>query len=55
MPASLDRLANQRGVEPAAAPLAAGDGAELIAARADRIADRIVLLGREGAGADPVV
>ena len=46
------RLAHQHRVEPAAAALAAGDGAELVAALAELLADLIVLLGREGAGAD---
>ena len=50
--ADRDRLADQHGVEPAAAALAAGDGAELVAALAERLADLIVLLGRERAGAD---
>ena len=50
--ADRDRLAHEHGVEPAAAAAAAGDGAELVAALAEALADLIVLLGREGAGAD---
>ena len=50
--ADRDRLAHQHGVEPAAAALAAGDGAELVAALAEPLADLIVLLGRERARAD---
>ncbi len=51
--ADLDRLAHQRGVEPAAAPRPAGDGAELVAALAEPAADLVVELGRERAAADP--
>src|SRR5690606_2101016 len=47
-----DRLANQHGVEPATAALAAGDSAELMAAGAEEFADFVVLLGRERAFAD---
>jgi hypothetical protein len=47
------RLAHQHRVEPAAAALAAGDGAELAAALAEPLADLVVELGRERAGADP--
>ena len=36
MPATFDRLAHQHGVEPAAAALAPGHGAELVAALAER-------------------
>ena len=50
--ADRDRLADQHRVEPAAAALAPGDGAEFVAALAELLADVIVLLGREGAGAD---
>ena len=42
-------LAHQRRVEPAAAALAPGDGAELVAALAEALADRVVELGRERA------
>ncbi len=37
--AGLDRLAHRDRVEPAAAPLASGDDAELAAALAERLAD----------------
>ena len=50
--AELDRLADQHGVEPAAAARPAGDGAELVAALAQPLADRVDELGRERAGAD---
>ena len=50
--ADRDGLAHQHRVEPAAAALAAGDGAELVAALAEPLADLIVLLGRERARAD---
>src|SRR5258705_5811769 len=43
------RLAHQHGVEPAAAPLAPGIGAELAAALADPAAGLVVLFGRERA------
>src|SRR5438132_7175226 len=46
------RLADQHRIEPAATALAPGDRAELMAARAKPLADRIVLLGRERARAD---
>src|SRR5262249_54894571 len=49
----LDRLPHHDGVEPAAATLAPGDDAELAAALAQALADRIGELGREGAAADP--
>ena len=51
-PLTVDRLADQHGIEPAAAALAAGDGAELVAALAEALADLVVELGRERAGAD---
>ena len=50
--ADRDRLAHQHRVEPAAAALAAGDRAELVAALAEPLADLVVELGREGARAD---
>ena len=50
--AELDRLADQHGVEPAAAARAAGDGAELVAALAQALADLVEQLGRERPGAD---
>ncbi len=40
-------LAHQHRVEPAAAALAAGDGAEFAPAFAEPLADRVVELGRE--------
>src|SRR3546814_15522408 len=46
------RLPDQHCVEPAAAALAAGDGAELVTAFAQPLADRVVQFGGEGAGAD---
>ena len=52
MPADRRRLAHQHRVEPAAAALAPGDGAELVAALAEPLADLVVQLGRERAGAD---
>ena len=45
--ADLDRLAHQHGVEPAAAPAAAGHGAELTAALAEPAAGLVVELGGE--------
>ena len=45
-------LAHQHGVEPAAAALAPGHGAELVAALAQLFADGVVQLGGEGAFAD---
>ena len=51
--ADRDRLAHQHRVEPAAAAPAAGDGAELMAALAEPLADLVVELGREGARARP--
>ena len=50
--ADLDGLAHQHGVEPAAAPLAPRDGAELVPALAEPLADLVVELGRERPGAD---
>src|SRR6185503_9044036 len=47
--ADAHRLAHHRGVEPAAAALPPRDGAELVPARAELIADRVGLLGGEGA------
>src|ERR1700709_2189851 len=47
------RLPHQHGVEPAAAPLAAGVDAEFLAAAADLLADLVVEFGRERALADP--
>jgi len=47
-----DRLADQHGVEPAAAARTAGVGAELAATLADLAAGLVVLLGRERALAD---
>jgi hypothetical protein len=41
-------LAHQRGVEPAAAALAPGHRAELMAALAEALADRVMQFGREG-------
>ena len=51
-PETAQRLADQHRVEPAAAALAPGDGAELVAALAEPLADLVVELGRERAGAD---
>src|SRR6201999_2421619 len=42
-----DRLAQHHSVEPAAAPLAPGVGAELVAALDEQLADVVLLLGRE--------
>ena len=52
MPLVRAGLAHQHRVEPAAAALAAGDGAELVAALAEALADLVVELGRERALAD---
>ena len=46
-------LADQHRVEPAAAALAPGHRAELAAALAEPLADLVLELGRERAGADP--
>src|SRR5581483_144288 len=46
-------LAHQHGVEPAAAAGPPGDGAELAAALAERLADVVLLLGRERPLPDP--
>ena len=46
-------LAEHHGVEPAAAPLAPGVGAELVAPLDKQLADVVLLLGREGPGAHP--
>src|SRR4029078_11941380 len=48
-----DGLPHQYRVEPAAAPRPAGIGAEFAATLTDPAADRLVLLGRERARADP--
>ena len=48
----LHRLADQHGIEPAAAARPAGDGAELAAALAEQPAGLVGQLGRERAGAD---
>ena len=48
----LDRLAHHHRVEPAAAALAPGDDAELLALCAQRLADLVCELGRERAAAD---
>ena len=53
--ADLHRLAHQHRVEPAAAPGAAGHGAELAAALAEDAADLVVELGGEGPAARPRV
>ena len=52
MPPSLTAWRTRHGVEPAAAARAAGDGAELVAALAEPLADLVVQLGRERPGAD---
>ena len=52
-PETAQRLAHQHRVEPAAAALAPGHGAEFVAALAEPLADRIVELGRERPRADP--
>src|SRR3546814_6638147 len=49
---TLCRSPDQHCVEPAAAALAAGDGAELVTAFAQPLANRVVQFGGEGAGAD---
>src|SRR5580693_5082861 len=46
-------LAHQRGVEPAAAALASGVDAELLAAAADLLTDLIMQFGRKRTLADP--
>ena len=51
--AGADGLPHQHGVEPAAAPLAAGVDAEFLAAPADLLADLVVQFGRERPLADP--
>src|SRR5690242_19323329 len=51
-PADCHRLSDQHRVKPAAAAAAAGDRAELVPALAEPLSDLIVLLGREGTGAD---
>src|SRR5665213_2588300 len=48
----LHRLAHHHRVEPPTAPLAPGDHAELLAARAPPLADRVGEFGRERAAAD---
>src|SRR3546814_20335275 len=45
-------LPDEHGVEPAAAALAPGDGAEFMPALAELLAGRILELGREGGAAD---
>ena len=52
MPPVIDGLAHQHRVEPAAAALAARDGAEFVAAFAEALADLVVQLGGERAFAD---
>ena len=52
-PAGGAGLAHQHRVEPAAAALAPGDGAELAPPLAQPLADRVVQLGRERPLADP--
>src|SRR6202021_2228598 len=47
------RLAHQDRIEPAAAPLAPGVDAELLAAAADLLADRVMQFGRERTLPDP--
>ena len=47
------RIAHDHGVEPAAAARAPGDGAELAATLAQRLADVVFLLGRKRPAADP--
>ncbi len=52
-PVEADGVAQRDQVHPAAAPAAAGGGAELVAALDHPLADLVVQLGREGPGADP--
>src|SRR6185312_325619 len=48
----LHRLAHHHRIEPTAAPLAPGDDAELLAARAQQLAGRVLEFGRERPAAD---